>query len=63
MLKTKHTLISLAAAFPLSGAVHAASQTDHDKTVTSVQAAEFEGKIVQQQATEQACMRNPSYLY
>ena len=102
-MKTKYTLISLAAAFLLSGAVHAASQADYDKAVaaaqaalktassmgnqwrdsgkllkkadeaakagdfakavTLAQAAEFQGRIAQQQATEQAYAGNPSDLY
>lgn len=38
-MKTRYTLISLAAAFLLSGAVHAGSQADYDKAVAAAQAA------------------------
>jgi len=47
----------------LKKAAEAAKGGDFAKAVKLAQTAEFQGKMAQQQATEQANAGNPSYLY
>jgi len=47
----------------LKSAAEAAEGGDFDKAVKLAQTAEFQGKMAQQQAAEQADAGNPGYLY